>query len=571
MPETRLTPGRFLAAAAALAASAVLAPAAAAHAGAARLQPSRLAATAISAELRAPAAVSSLTANVARPAARTPRVGTVRTWLGLDDERGVYYPKPFRLAGVGARVEVWIAHDVAFPEGDCRNGIQGGARLRITQAAVRNLVRNFDRNIYPKESRVFSVPPRRDGSRATANRAVFNPTGDGRKVVVLVDNVRDDNYRDLDNSRNGPYIAGFFSSDLLTLFDRNVVTVDSYDWLHRTGANPPHEPVPNDFCASAPGRPFLYESVLAHEYQHLLAHYEDRDEETFVEEGLADYAQTITGYVNPRRPIDTRGHSNHVQCFLGWLSTQTAANPNPRPGGPENSLTRWGDTRETLCDYGAAYTFMEFLAGRYGQRFMTALHRDDANGLAGVQRVLTRVGARTSAQSVIHDWAAMVALDAVLDRGARVVLHGGRRAAYRTPTLAASINWDNPRTHSARGAPPNGSDYVRLRDASGRYLSAAALETLSFSTVIPRGQAEGRGITLQLVGYPSAGLGTAYLARVPLGPGLSAQLDRGALQTILGDRVDVVAAIVTFDDPGGTSTSYAPYTLSVNGVVQPGG
>ncbi len=57
--------------------------------------------------------------------------------------------------------------------------------------------------------------------------------------------------------------------------DRNVMTIDAFDWLHRTGANPPDEPVPGDFCTSAPARPFLYEGVFAHEYQHLLEHYED--------------------------------------------------------------------------------------------------------------------------------------------------------------------------------------------------------------------------------------------------------------------------------------------------------
>ena len=43
---------------------------------------------------------------------------------------------------------------------------------------------------------------------------------------------------------------------------------------------------------------------------------------------------------------------------------------------------------EILCDYGAAYSFMLMLAGRYGTPFMTALHRNDGNGFAGLQAVL---------------------------------------------------------------------------------------------------------------------------------------------------------------------------------------
>jgi len=36
-------------------------------------------------------------------------------------------------------------------------------------------------------------------------------------------------------------------------------------------------------------------------------------------------------------------------------------------------------------------------------------------------------------------------------------------------------------------------------------------------------------------------------------------------------QADFVAAVVTYDDPSETSTQYAPYRLSVNGVTQPGG
>ena len=49
---------------------------------------------------------------------------------------------------------------------------------------------------------------------------------------------------------------------------------------------------------------------------------------------------------------------------------QTPYNPNPRDcGGPENSLTLWGDQgnpNAILADYGNAYSFMLFLYDRYG-------------------------------------------------------------------------------------------------------------------------------------------------------------------------------------------------------------
>jgi immune inhibitor InhA-like protein len=248
---------------------------------------------------------------------------------------------------------------------------------------------------------------------------------------------------------------------LNTVFDRNIMTIDAFDWLHRTGATPPHEPSA-DRCTSAPARPFLYEGVFAHEYQHLLESYASPGESTWINEGLSDWAQTLTGYVNPATPITQIGFDSHVQCFLGYLGIQTDANPIPREGGPENSLTLWSDQGddEILCDYGAAYTNMEYAHGQFGTAFMTRLHNEDLNGFAGYQASLNAHGGGTSVFDVIHRWAAMVAIDGVLDRGRG--LHGGTRSLYQTPTLNATVNWDTPHAYADPGAPPNGSDYLKL-------------------------------------------------------------------------------------------------------------
>jgi hypothetical protein len=155
--------------------------------------------------------------------------------------------------------------------------------------------------------------------------------------VALIDNVRDDNFKDRNNSKGFSYIAGFFSSGLNGFFNRNIMTIDAFDWLHRTGANPPNEPVAGDNWASAPARPFLYEGVFAHEYQHLLRSYVDPAETTWQNEGTSDAAIVLTGYGDPTAPIDDVHFDSHIQCFQGYNSVQTAANPNPRPGGPENS------------------------------------------------------------------------------------------------------------------------------------------------------------------------------------------------------------------------------------------
>jgi hypothetical protein len=79
------------------------------------------------------------------------------------------------------------------------------------------------------------------------------------------------------------------------------------------------------------------------------------------------------------------------------------------------------------------------------------------------------------------------------------------------------------------------------------------------------------GFTVQLVGYSSTGSFATSVAQVPLDSNFSASLGVAQLRQALGDQVDVVAAIVSYDEPTESITDYAPYTLKVNGVTQPGG
>lgn len=371
-----------------------------------------------------------------RPLGAGPAPGEVRLWVGLDAVHGAIYPKPYVFRGAGRHIEVWVAGDLDFLPGDCRNGV----RTQVTDEQVRGLVHAFDRVIYPRESSVFGVPPARDGTNALVPTP-FQPQGDGEKLVVLVDNIRDESYFDLNNAHELGYGVGLYVSQVDDLFDRNMMTIDAFDWLHRTGRRPPHEPS-TDPCANSPAWPTLIEGVFAHEYEHLLMHHADPDEATWVDEGLADWARSLTGYADPDRPVTEVGYDKHTQCFLGNIAGS--------PGGPENSLTLWGDSPDVNCDYGAAYSFMEYLRDRYGRGVLTALHRGDANGLAGVDEAL---GRRGSDEDALHDWSAAVA----------------RR-----------VNWDNPNAYTRPGAPPNGADFVRLRDQTGRPLRPREIRSLSF-------------------------------------------------------------------------------------------
>jgi hypothetical protein len=416
-------------------------------------------------------------------AALTPPVGTVRQWLGLDDTNGQLYRKDYTLRGIGEKIEVWVANDTAFPAGDCRARVPGSTTITDTQVAY--LIDAFDHNIYPKETTTFSTPPDRDGSNATlgadsnGNGGVY--TGDGNKTVTLVDNVRDDNFYNYPAALT--YVAGFFQAEFNELFDRNVMTVDAFDWIHRTTANPPDEPA-SDPCVSRPGRPFGYEGVFAHEWQHLAHYYADPFETPFINEGMADFSAALTGYVDGTRTVFDRGGDSFLYCFQGWGNVQTPYNLRPKDcGGPENSLNLWAETDNPyaiFADYGYAFSFMLFLFDRYGADFISRLHRDgQRQGLTSVKAALEAIGVH-DVYRVIHDYQTMAMVDKIIGESPQGVMLGVPKSRVTTPSLRSTINLDNPHTNGIPGAAPNGADFVQLKDANGTVVAGRDLRSLSF-------------------------------------------------------------------------------------------
>lgn len=405
--------------------------------------------------------------------AATPPVGTVRPWLALDDANGRLYLKEYTLRAVGDKIEVWVANDLSFPAGDCRNQIPNSTT--VTDAQAQSLVTEFDTNMFPKETAAFSTPPDRDGSNAQV--AGYDFTGDGDHTVALVDNVKDDNYYTFPAAPT--YIAGFFSAQFNELVDRNVMTIDAFDWAHRTGPDPVDEPT-TDLCTSRPGRPHLYEGTFAHEWQHLLMYYTDPFEGNWVNEGLSDFAQTLVGYVDPRLSVFEKGGDSHIYCFQGYGIVQTPYNTNPRDcGGPENSLNLWGESNPNavLADYGHAYSLMQFLYDRYGLEFMSKLHHDDRQGIASLQALLAE--RHTDVYQLLHDFQSATLLDKMVDTKRGVVI-GVPKNRVTSPSLNASVNLANPAAYATPGAAPNGADYVPLQDKNGKVLRGKDLKSLTF-------------------------------------------------------------------------------------------
>ncbi len=338
-----------------------------------------------------------------------------KDWLSLDSIDGVYFFTTFYLVAVGTDSELWVQADTSWPDGDTR------ATPEITCEQASYMVAEFDNNMLPKESNFFGVADFHDGSASLLEAWGIVPPGyytdpDG-KQVILVSNVRDENYYDPDYPL---YIAGFYSPSLEAYFDRNVMTIDVYDWEDRVGADVE--------------RPYLYEGVFAHEYQHLLHDDYDSDEENFVNEGLSMYAEYLTGYASGE------------EQYSGFLTN------------PENSLVVWEDqgNLEVLSDYGQAYLFQFYMMEQFGSAFLQAEFKNTENGISGINSTLDSFHIHRNFDDVYHDFSIAVLIDSRQSR---------YRYGFKKLDLAidvGTVDEPNPEAFDVPGAPPWGTDYIWL-------------------------------------------------------------------------------------------------------------
>lgn len=259
----------------------------------------------------------------------------------------------FEKRGEGSLVEVWVATDLSFPAGDPRNDIE--SKITIYDWQIDYLIAEYENVIYPIESAYFGTPTFHDGSNSLFEdwEYPFFEDEDG-KLMMMVWNMVDDSYYD---PTYPSYVVGYYSPSIETYYDRNVIHIDSYDWLNRLGADV--------------ARPFVYESTVAHEYQHLLHDDLDNDEVSFINEGCSMYAEMLCGYGEPW---------GYIEQFLFT---------------PDNSLTEWGDQGDIniIADYGAAAMFAIYLNDHFGGAdFISALAANQDNGEMGVTSTLAAAG-----------------------------------------------------------------------------------------------------------------------------------------------------------------------------------
>lgn len=135
------------------------------------------------------------------------------------------------------------------------------------------------------------------------------------------------------------------------------------------------------------GSDYAY-TVLAHEHQHMIHWYRDRNETSWINEGMSELATLLNGY----------GQGGFMYEYLF---------------DPDLQLNDWpNDETATSPHYGVSLLFLTYFLDRFGPEATQGLVGDPANGLESVDNVLAQLGLTDpqtgdliGADDVVMDWA----------------------------------------------------------------------------------------------------------------------------------------------------------------------
>jgi immune inhibitor A len=213
---------------------------------------------------------------------------------------------------------------------------------------LRSLAETFENDIYPTDREFF-------GSEWT-------PGVDGDPHVYI-----------LYASGLGFNLAGYFSS------------ADEYTPLAHEYSNA-HEMFLLNADNIGLDETFTY-GVLAHEFQHMIHWYRDRNESSWLNEGFSELAALLNGYYD---------------SGFDWVFAQD----------PDLQLNDWpNDSDATTPHYGAGFLFVTYFLDRFGEEATQALVGDANNDLTSVDDVLASISATDDlsgqpvrADDVVLDW-----------------------------------------------------------------------------------------------------------------------------------------------------------------------
>ncbi|UOR11163.1 immune inhibitor A domain-containing protein [Halobacillus amylolyticus] len=331
----------------------------------------------------------------------------------------------YTLRSVGEHVEIWVANDLSFGEGDPRDPHV------VTQEQVNKMAAEFDSNIYPKATDFFGMPDSLDGTNAQLEDLGLVPEGyyegDGDKVMIHVSNIPDENF----NNPDYPFfVAGFFWQTLENYTDRNIISIDSADWEERLEST--------------------FFATTIHELQHLIHADNDGDETTWLNEGMSTFSEFLGGY-----GLGT----NSINFLLDH---------------PENSLTSWDEHvnaatgPETIADYALVQLFTVYNYERFGQEFIRHVAVDEENSIASFEQAYKDFGLNVTFNEVYQDFSTALVVDDDKFKGGK---YGFENIDLREIPVedgserGFTVNFEKAKTYEKDGVPAWGTDFKEFNFA----------------------------------------------------------------------------------------------------------
>jgi hypothetical protein len=216
----------------------------------------------------------------------------------------------------------------------------------IAQDRLNSLAESFAK-IYDEETKQFGPPP--------------NISNDPRVSLLILDIV--------DGARpNGVMLLGYFSP----VDQYKNVEIPQWTRMKSNEANMLYID-----SASLNVKNIDINSVIAHEFSHLIQWARDPEESTWISEGLAVYTENMLGY----------NVQDRVNAFVN---------------NPTVSLRIWDDKVE---NYGAAYLFLTYISERFGGlATITDIFKNESEDIAGIEKVLSDHGIKDSFRDIFTDW-----------------------------------------------------------------------------------------------------------------------------------------------------------------------
>jgi immune inhibitor A len=268
--------------------------------------------------------------------------------------------------------------------------------LSLSQEGIEASAHQFEEHIYPTNHQYF-------GSEASP--------GVDNDVHIHVLNA------------NLPSVGGYYSSNDEYPNSVNRFSNEKEMVYINAGAIPPG----ND----------AYDSCLAHEFQHMIHWNVDPNEDTWVNEGCAQTAETLNGY-------DT--------WFVQF------------PREPDTQLTAWADEMaQAGVHYEASHLFLYYFVERFGPELTRELTATEADGMEGIDEVLRKSGFDLTAHDVFKDW--------LIANFLNDTTVGDGRYGYRDFDLPTglAVDYTHGRYPEARASTVHqyAGDYIELKPRSG--------------------------------------------------------------------------------------------------------